>query len=54
MNWLTEDLKQEVKDHFEKKYQRSLSPKEIELIAINLVESTEVILKFKWRKKYEN
>lgn len=51
--WLNEKLKLEVRKTFEPRYKRKLKDSEIELIAENLTETMETLLKFKWRQKYE-
>ncbi|MCR4324922.1 MAG: hypothetical protein NUV69_04530 [Candidatus Curtissbacteria bacterium] len=48
--WLTEDLKQDVRKHFEPRYKRKLPDSEVEEIAKNLTEFIEHYLKFKWRQ----
>ena len=50
--WLTDELKQEVRKHFEPKYKRKLSEDEVYEIADNLTEVIEAYLKMKWRNKY--
>ena len=54
MNWLTEELKKEVKTTFEPRYKRKLTDDEVIEIAENVEEVVETILKYLWRKKYEN
>lgn len=49
--WLTDELKQEVRKHFEPKYRRKLSEDEVFEIADNLTEVMETYLKMKWRQK---
>lgn len=44
--WLTEDLRDEVREVFNKRYNRELSNNEIEEIAMNLTMTTEALLKF--------
>lgn len=51
--WLTEELKLEIKSHFEPKYKRSLTEDEVCEIADNLTEVIEAFLKMKWRERYE-
>lgn len=51
-SWLTIKLAQRVRDEFEPLYNRSLSNKEVLLIANNLADVLEVYLKFKVRQKY--
>ncbi len=53
-NWLSDELKAEVRNHFEPRYKRKLSDDEVEEIAKNLTNFMEAYLKFKWRQKYEN
>ncbi len=52
--WLTEDLKQKVKNIYEPRYKRKLSDTEAIHIAENLSEVIEILCKFKWRTEYEN
>ena len=52
--WLTDELKQEVRKHFEPKYKRKLTDDEVYEIADNLTEVMEAYLKMKLREKYEN
>lgn len=52
-NWLNKELKQDIKEVFEPKYQRSLSDSEIVEIAENLANLVEDCLKFKWRLNNE-
>ncbi|KKQ08910.1 hypothetical protein A3E66_04670 [Candidatus Daviesbacteria bacterium RIFCSPHIGHO2_12_FULL_37_16] len=54
MLWLTEELKQEVRKHFEPKYKRKLTDDEVIEIADNLTEVMEAFLKLKWSQKYGN
>lgn len=51
-NWLNPELKQEIRRIFEPRYKRKLTDAEVCDIADNLSEVIEVILKFKWREKY--
>ena len=50
--WLTDELKAEVRNHFEPRYKRKLSDDEVVEIANNLTDFLEAYLKFKWRQKY--
>jgi hypothetical protein len=52
ISWLNEDLLQKVRSHFEPKYKRRLSNREVADIAENLTGYMETIIKFKLR--YEN
>jgi len=52
--WLTDELKQEVRKHFEPKYKRKLTDDEVYEITDNLTEVMEAYLKMKLREKYEN
>ncbi len=52
--WLTNELKIETRKIFEPRYKRKLTDEEIISLAENLEEVVEIILKFKWRQKYEN
>lgn len=52
--WLTDELMQEVRKHFEPKYKRKLSEDEVYEIAENLTEVIEAYLKMKWRQKSGN
>lgn len=47
--WLTEDLKQRVKQVFEPRFMRSLENKEVEAIAANIVSYMETIISFKYK-----
>jgi len=53
MNWLTEELKNEVRKIYEPRYKRKLTDNEVLEIAENVEEVVETILKYLWRKKYE-
>ena len=46
MNWLTNNLKQDIKKVFEERYKRKLSEKEVLEIAINLTEGIKTIGEF--------
>ncbi len=46
--WLTDELKQEVRIHFEPKYKRKLTDDEVCEIVDNLTEVMEAYLKMKW------
>lgn len=50
--WLTEELKQKVKQVFEPRYKRKLTDTEVIRIADNLTEVMEELLKLRWRQKY--
>jgi len=52
MQWLTAELKSEVRSLFEPRYKRKLSDDEVIEIARNLTNYMEDYLKFKWRQKY--
>ncbi len=52
MQWLTDDLKKEIKKVFESRYKRSLADTEVIKIAENLTGLMEAFLKMKWREKY--
>lgn len=52
-NWLTDELKQEVKKVFEPKYKRVLSEDEIVSIASNLESYIEHYAIFAWKIKNE-
>jgi hypothetical protein len=54
MDWLTPELRREIRKVFEPKYKYALSEEEVEEIAENLSGVIETILKFKWRQKYDN
>jgi len=45
MNWLSKQLKSEIRTVFEPRYQRSLTNDEVESIATNLSSMMEVIIK---------
>lgn len=53
MQWLTEDLKTEVRKVFEPQYKKHLTDEEVEEVAKNLTDFMEAYLRFKWRAKYE-
>ena len=53
-NWLTTDLKEEVRKVFEPRYGRHLTDSEVKEIAENLTDFLEVLLKYRLRLKYEN
>jgi hypothetical protein len=53
-SWLTDELKTEVRKKFEPRYKRKLTDKEVIEVAENVEEVVETILRFLWRKKYEN
>ncbi|KKQ85185.1 MAG: hypothetical protein UT08_C0009G0019 [Candidatus Woesebacteria bacterium GW2011_GWB1_38_8] len=48
--WLTDELKQDVRKHFEPKYKRKLTENEVYTIADNLKEVIEAYLKMKWQQ----
>lgn len=50
-NWLTNELKQKIREVFEPRYKRKLTSNEIEEIANNLTGYMETILKYKHKKK---
>lgn len=50
--WLTDDLKREIREHYEPLYKRKLSNDEVETIAINLTDLLEGYLKMKWKQKH--
>lgn len=52
MRWLTDDLKQKIRDVYEPKYKRSLTDSEVIQIAQNLTQFIEHFLRFKWRITY--
>lgn len=51
--WLTDELKQEIRKVFEPRYKRQLTDIEILDIAGNLTGVVEEMLKLKWKEKYE-
>ena len=51
--WLTSDLKNEIKAVFEPRYKRKLSDLEVLEIAENLTGVIEEILKFRWKQTYD-
>ena len=53
MNWLTSELKDEIRNVFESRYNRELNESEVIQIAENLSEVIEEIIKLKWKQKYE-
>lgn len=52
MQWLSQELKQEIKRVFEPRYKRRLPDKDVIRIAENLTEVMEIYLKMKLREKY--
>lgn len=50
MNWLTDQLKQRIRQEFEGDYKRKLTDEEVITIANNLTEFMEAYIKFKLRK----
>jgi hypothetical protein len=52
MCWLTEKLRQEIRQIFEPKYGRSLSDPDVERIAEALTSFLETTLKFRYEQKY--
>ncbi len=52
-NWLTKELIKRIREVFEPRYKHPLSDQEVLSIAENLSSLTEVVLKFKWKQKYE-
>ena len=52
-DWLTEKLKNEIRDYFEPKYKRRLTDGEVVEIAENLTGYFETLLKFRWRQAHE-
>jgi hypothetical protein len=53
-NWLSPQLKIEIRRVFEPKYGYQLSESEVIEIADNLTSVMEAYLKMKWRQKYGN
>jgi hypothetical protein len=53
MDWLTEELKQEIRQVFEPRYTQQLSNDETCLIAKNLTNLIEGLLKSKYIRDYE-
>jgi len=53
MNWLSDELKEDVRSLFEPRYKRQLTDDEIDEIANNLTNFLEAYFKFKWRNIYE-
>ncbi|MCH8821519.1 hypothetical protein IID23_03260 [Patescibacteria group bacterium] len=51
--WLTEELKQEIRNTFEPRYKRELSDDEVVEIATNLVTFTEHVVKSSTRRNNE-
>jgi hypothetical protein len=51
-NWLTDELKLEIRKVFEPRYKRKLSDLEIVEIAENLSVVVEEIIKVRWKLKY--
>lgn len=54
MLWLTEELKKEIRKHFQPKYKQPLTDEQVTRIADNLTSVMEVLLKMRWRQKYGN
>lgn len=54
LTWLTDELKQEVRNRYEPLYKRKLTDDEVERIALNITEVIEAYLKMKWKQKYGN
>lgn len=52
MQWLSQELRQEVKKVFEPRYKKRLSDEEVLNIAENLTEFMEAYLRLKWRQRY--
>lgn len=52
--WIDEELRKKVREVFEPRYKRGLSEAEVLEIAENLTGAMKAILRFKWRKTYEN
>ena len=52
--WLSDELINKIKSHFEPKYNRKLSDAEVYLIADNLTEYMEALLKFKCKYEKQN
>ena len=50
--WLTNSLKNEIREVFEPRYKRKLSDEGVIEIALNLTGVMEEILRLKWRQKY--
>lgn len=54
ITWLTDELKQDIKNRYEPLYKRKLTDEEIDKIAINLTDVIEAYLKMRWGQKYGN
>lgn len=54
VTWLTDQLKQDIRNRYEPLYRRKLSDDEVGRIAINLTEVIEAYLKMRWKQKYAN
>lgn len=54
MDWLTSELKDEVRKVFEPRYKRELSDDEVTEIANSLAKFTEGYLKFKYSQQIKN
>lgn len=51
MYWLTDELKENIRNVFEPKYNKGLLDSEVLEVANNLVSYMENVSKFKWRLK---
>ena len=54
MNWLTQELKDEIRRIYEPRYKKKLTDQEVVEIAENVEEVVETALRYLWRKKYES
>lgn len=52
MEWITDELKAEIRKVFEPRYKRPLSDSEVIAIGENLTQLLEVFFKMKWRVSY--
>lgn len=53
MEWITDELKAEIRKVFEPRYKHPLTDLEVFAIAENLTQLLEVFFKMKWRIQYE-
>ncbi|OGM24602.1 hypothetical protein A2962_01440 [Candidatus Woesebacteria bacterium RIFCSPLOWO2_01_FULL_39_61] len=54
ITWLSLELQEEIRKHFQPKYKQPLTDERVIRIADNLTSVMEVLLKMRWRQKYGN
>jgi len=54
ITWLSPELQEEIRKHFQPKYKQPLTDDQVIRIADNLSSVVEVLAKMRWRQKYGN